>query len=418
MKLTRKTRVPDTRRCEGTFPRGLFLLLACVLLLSGCARYSAYRVGPTTILQAQQEIPESQLLDVAILPFQSAELTDKQAQEEGSHPDIRKAEGNFMAVHLKNTLQRSAHWGAVRVVPSEDNSMDLQVKGRILESNGERLAVEIEATDATGRVWIKKTYAAEADASSFSGNQPGEKDAFQDLYNAIANDLAQYRMQLAPDKIQNIRTVAQLKFARDFAPEAFSGYLTTGQKGDIAVNRLPAPGDTMMQRLMNIREREYMYLDTLNGYYDNFYAQMWPSYENWRNLNREERLAKRRIQREALTRQLLGALMVAGAIAMGVGNVDNTGALQTGMIIVGTQVFVNGINISHEAQMHSDAIRELGDTFGSEMKPVVMDLEGKQVELTGSAKEQFEKWKALLRQIYRAETGFSEPEGPPAPKEE
>jgi len=218
-------------------------------------------------VQTQEEIPESRLLDVAILPFESAELTDKQAEKEGSHPDIRKAEGNFMAVHLKDTLQHSAQWGAVRVVPSEDNSMDLQVRGKILESNGERLAVEIEATDATGRTWLKKIYAAEAGAASFSGNQAGEKDVFQDLYNAIANDLAQYRMKLPPDQVQNIRTVARLKFARDFAPEAFSGYLTTNQKGQVAVKRLPAPDDTMMQRLMNIREREYMYLDTLNGYY-------------------------------------------------------------------------------------------------------------------------------------------------------
>ncbi len=412
MKPIKRTRVPEVAGHARRSVPGAFLLLAVMLLASGCARYSAYNVGHTAILQAQQEIPEDQLLDVAIVPFASG-TAEKQGKDEDARPDIRKAEGNYMAVHLKDTLQRSAQWGAVRVVPSPDNSMELQVRGRILESNGERLAVEIEATDATGRRWLKKIYAAEARDGSFSGNRPGEKDAFQDLYNAIANDLAQYRMQLAPDQVRNIRTVAQLKFARDFAPEAFRDYLAGGPDGRLSVNRLPAPDDTMMQRLMKIREREYMYLDTLNGYYDNFYARMWPSYENWRQLNREERIARRRVQREAVTRQLLGALMVAGAIAMGVSDVDNTGALQTGMIIVGTQVFVNGINISHEARIHSDAIRELGDTFGSEMQPVVMDLEGKQVELTGSAKEQFEKWKNLLREIYRAETGFVE-ETPPA----
>jgi len=411
MKHTRRTRAPEAACLPRRSLWGVFLLLALVLAASGCARYGAYNVGSTAILQAQQEIPENELLDVAIVPFDSAET---KGENEDAQPDIRKAEGNFMAVHLKNTLQRSAQWGAVRVVPSPDNSMELQVRGKILESNGERLAVEIEATDATGRTWLKKIYAAEAGDGSFSGNRPGEKDAFQDLYNAIANDLARYRMQLTPEQVVDIRTVARLKFARDFAPEAFSQYLADDSGGRLKVNRLPAPNDTMMQRLMQVREREYMYLDTLNGYYDNFYTRMWPSYENWRQLNREERIARRRVQREAVTRQLLGALMVAGAIAMGVSDVDNTGALQTGMIIVGTQVFVNGINISHEARIHSDAIRELGDTFGSEMKPVVMDLEGKQVELTGSAKEQFEKWKDLLRRIYRAETGFVE-ETPAAP---
>ena len=40
------------------------------------------------------------------------------------------------------------------------------------------------------------------------------------------------------------------------------------------------------------------------------------------------------------------------------------------------------------------------------MKPVVMEFQGKKYELTGSAEEQFKRWRELLRKIYRAETGF------------
>ena len=32
-----------------------------------------------------------------------------------------------------------------------------------------------------------------------------------------------------------------------------------------------------------------MYVDTLNEYYEAFYNDMWPSYENWRKLNMTER---------------------------------------------------------------------------------------------------------------------------------
>lgn len=134
----------------------VLLLLAGLMGFSGCAGYRAHKVGPTSILQAQQEVPENQLLDVSILPFDSTEQTGEQAEDEGAQPDIRKAEGHYMAVHLRNTMQRSAHWGAVRVVPSEASSMDVQVSGKILESNGETLAVEIKATDAAGRTWLKK----------------------------------------------------------------------------------------------------------------------------------------------------------------------------------------------------------------------------------------------------------------------
>jgi hypothetical protein len=44
-----------------------------------------------------------------------------------------------------------------------------------------------------------------------------------------------------------------------------------------------------------------------------------------------------------------------------------------------------------------------------------MEFEGQQYELTGSAEEQFKKWKLLLRQIYFAETGF---EPTPSPEEQ
>jgi hypothetical protein len=91
---------------------------------------------------------------------------------------------------------------------------------------------------------------------------------------------------------------------------------------------------------------------------------------------------------------------------MEVGNVNNTRAIQTGMIILGGQVIISGFNISKEAEIHSAAIQELSESFGSEMEPMTMDFQGKQYELTGSAEEQFKRWRELLRQIYFAETGF------------
>ena len=81
-------------------------------------------------------------------------------------------------------------------------------------------------------------------------------------------------------------------------------------------------------------------------------------------------------------------------------------AVQTGMILAGTQVIISGFNVSKEADIHEAAIQELGESFSSEMQPVVMEFEGKQYELTGSAEEQFNQWRELLRKIYYAETGF------------
>jgi hypothetical protein len=390
------------------------LILASILTLAGCATYASRNVGPTAIELAKTEIPEEQLIDVGILVFETKELTPEAAKDEGTSVEIRKAECHFMPYHLKNTLQQSGHWGAIQVIPAETNSVDLLVKGKILESNGQKLVLEIDVTDATGRRWFKRTYSAEASASAYSGTKVGEKDAYQDLYNAIANDMAKYKLELSAAEIKTIRTVSKLKFAREFAPDAFKGYLVEDKEGRLSVNRLPADNDPMMARLLNIREREYMYVDTLNRQYDGFYHKMWPSYENWRELNLTEHEAIDKIKREAMTKQLLGALIIAGAIAAGSQNSNIGRAMAPAMVIIGGQVFISGWNVSKEAEIHSSAIEELSESFGNEMQPVTMEFEGKQYELTGSAEEQFKHWKQLLRQIYFAETGFEpavSPEG-------
>jgi hypothetical protein len=304
-------------------------------------------------------------------------------------------------------LQQSSHWGAIQVVPAETNSVDLLVKGKIIESNGEDLVLEINVVDATGKTWFKKTYSSEASEHNYSGNQVGEKDAHQDLYNTIANDMAKFKKKLTAAEIKTIRTVAKLKFAKDFAPDAFGDHLTQSKRGLIKINRLPADNDPMMDRLMKIREREYMYVDTLNQYYDGFYNEMWPSYENWRKLNLTERKAIKKIKRKALTRQLIGALLIAGAIAAGSQDSNTARVIAPAMVIIGGQVFISGWNVSKEAEIHSAAIQELSESFGDEMQPVTMEFEGQQYELTGSAEEQFKRWKELLRQIYLAETGFA-----------
>ena len=376
------------------------------MLFTGCATFNAQKVGPTTLMKAQEEIFEEQLLDVGILVFESDKMTQEQAQKKHTSQEIRKAEQHFIPYHLKNTLQQSSYWGAVRVLPGKTENIDVLVKGKILESNGEYLMLQIDVMDATRKKWFSKNYKSEASLEFYSGNRAGEKDAYQDLYNIISNDMANFFKKLSPEEIKNIRTISKLKFAQDFAPTVYDGYLTEDEKDPIAVNRLPANGDTIMNRLLKIREREYMYVDTLNEYYQEYYATIWSSYENWRKLNYEEIKAIRKIESNALKQKLLGTLLVASAIALNAGEVKNTGTLQVGMILIGGQVIINGFNVTKEAEIHSAAIKELSESFGSEMQPIVMEFEDKQYELTGSAEEQFKHWRELLRQIYITETGF------------
>jgi hypothetical protein len=385
------------------------ILFASLIIINGCATNRAQQVGPTPIVQAQKEFKEDELLDVGIAVFKSSELTEEKAKEEGTSDEIRKSESHYMPYVLETTLQQSSHWGAVRVLPTEETAVDLLVKGEIIESNGEHLVLKVDVVDATGKTWMTKTYEADAAEDTYD-NKEGKKDAFQDLYNTIANDMAAYKKQLTPDEIKTIRTVSKLKFADDFAPEAFGGYLSKNKENIITITRLPADDDPMMARLLKIRERDQMYVDTLNEYYEGFYNEMWSPYEDWRKANYVEQTAIRSIKRKALFQKLIGALMVAAAIGLGVGDVQGTAALQSVMVIAGGAVIINGFNVSKEAEIHRDAIQELSESFGKEMKPITVEFQGETYKLTGSAEEQYKHWRELLRQIYYKETGFVEPD--------
>jgi hypothetical protein len=387
-------------------------LFVGLVLISGCASLGVQNVPPTALYSARSEIPEEELLDVGIVTFDSVEMTEEGAKEQGTNAQVRKAEEHFIPYHLKSTLQQSSHWGMVRVMPKESTVADVVVKGKIIESNGERLVLQVEAWDATGRLWFDRKFGADATEASYANLQPGQKDPFQDLYNSVANTMAEYREKLTPDQVSTIRTVSKLKFAQEFAPDAFGPYLTRDRRDITQVKRLPADDDPMMKRIMSIRERESMFVDALNGYSENFYNGMWPPYMNWRKANLTERVAMAKVKRDAYMRMAAGVALVALGVLVGSRGDYSAPVLAGTIVLVGGQVFVSGVNISSQAEMHRTAIQELSESFDNEMKPLVMEYQGKTYDLTGSAEEQYRQWQELLRQIYYAETGLDDGTSP------
>ncbi len=392
----------------------ILLPFALWVLIHGCATTTVHEVSNTPMNHAQREIPEEALLDVGVLVLDTGELSREKAEEEGTNAEIRKAESHFIPVHLQYTLQRSSHWGNVQVIPTERASVDVMVKGEIIRSNGEELALKVAVTDVTGREWFQKVYKAEANDFFYEDMVIGERDAFQDLYNSIANHMIDYKEGLNVEEIQQIREISRLKFAAHIANNPYEDYLKTDKKGMVTIKRLPADNDPMLERVLKIRERDLMYVDVLNEYYEKYYARMFPDYEEWRKADLTERKAIRAIKKDAVLRKVTGILLMVAAVGLGMGDVSGTGALQATMAIIGGQVFVEGINISRETRIHAAAIQELSESFGSEMEPITMEFEGKKYELTGSAEEQYEHWQELLRKIYEAETGFP-PKVPSSP---
>src|SRR5205807_2074039 len=231
----------------------------------------------------------------------------------------RKAESRYVATLLRSTLETSGQWGAVRVAPESAQFIDVIVSGKIVESTGAKLALDITVKDSTGRVWINaRRYQTPPDTGSYKTDAALKaRDPFQNLHSAI---------------------------------------------------------------------------DTVNGYYANFSDQMNASYGQWRRASFEEIEKEQRALNQARTRTYLGAAAVLASVF-----VPNQcspydyncqrvqSAARYGGAIGGTAAFLSGLKKYADAKVHAQALKEMSETFQSEVAPQVIDVEGRTLKLTGTA---------------------------------
>ncbi len=389
----------------------ILLLVFTAVVIGGCQTLGIKpaNTDPVAMQHPPSSLQEDRLMDVWIALFESGPALTEKDLALGITPEIRKAETRFIPVHLKKTLQQSGYWGAVRVVPQGIQGGELLVTGKILRSDGEILNLEIEAVDSSGRKWLQKEYIAVVGSGGYQGVSEGKVDAFQGLYNAIANDLARLKENMSQAQLREIRTIADMRFAAGMAPLTFDGYLQKDE-GRYRIRRLPARDDPMMQRVALIRERDYLFIDTLNDYYDGFYRDAWEPYGDWRRYRSEEAENLRRVEQEAMTRKVLGIGAVVSAVALSMaGSRDiraNTDTLRQLMLIGGVMVAKSGFDKDKEKQIHIDSLAELGNSFDAEISPMVVEVDGDTHRLTGSAEAQYSKWRGLLRKIHRSENAL------------
>lgn len=385
--------------------RRRLLLLLLPVALTACVSQTIRTVDMTRPALPSADIPESLLLDVGVVLLDPGIPEDpEQREKKGIVADVRVAEASYIPFTLKRMLQGTGQWGAVRVLPRPSNAVDVSVWGEILHSNGERLELKIAVTDATGKTWFSRRYVARASKYAYDEEMvPADIDPFQPIYRMIHDEMVAYREQLTAADIKNIRQVGELRFASEFAPEAFSDHVVRERK-IYRLNRLPAEDDPMLARVRQIREREYLFIDTLEEYYMDFRQNMSGPYQNWRKYTFDEALALQELRAKARANTLAGA----GAVIMGLAAQVNEspyvrGAGQVG-IIGGGVLLTQGFKYRAEARMHFSALEELGSSLGSEVTPSVIELEDRTVTLTGTADEQYEAWRGLLGELYRSET--------------
>ena len=71
-----------------------------------------------------------------------------------------------------------------------------------------------------------------------------------------------------------------------------------------------------------------------------------------------------------------------------------------------TLMLESGLLLREEMQIHIEALEEYSESFDAEVKPIVVEIDGIQHRLTGTARAMYEDWRELLRRIFSEETGL------------
>ena len=390
--------------------RSVVSLLLALSLLTGCVTETVKSTSVPVLDAPETPVPDAELLDVGVVILDPG--ISSVEDEEQVYPEVRRAEATFMATELADVLTEQGGWGAVRVVPDERQFSDLLVRGTILQSDGEALELKIRVSDARGTVWLDKRYTGITSRYAYEQGTRTKQDPFLSVYRMIANDMLAAFQRLPADERTTIRRVAEMRFARDFASGAFANYLNEDPSGQVTLRRLPSEEDPMLARVRGLRQRHYVFVDTLQGHYTGFSDDMYTPYQEWRKASYEETVALRELESEAKREMIAGgAAILAGIVAQSSGSSMTRSAGAIG-VVGGGALLKRGLEKRAESNIHSLALEELGQSLDAEITPRVIELEDRTVRLTGNVEDQYDQWRELLADIYAAELAALEPPQP------
>lgn len=362
--------------------------LALGLLLGA----GALVAGPPAGSEVDSWIPEQELLDVGVLVLDPGikKRSLLLAPYESINPALRQAEAAFFAVHLMRTLQETESFGLVRMMPRNSLSADLFVTGRIRNSSGRRLGLELEVVDATGRRWLKRVYKEKARPVSYALSFHSNVEPFQEVYDQFVDDLIQVQSRMKSDYLEVLRQITDLRFAAQLAPGIFSDYLTVDRKGKIELDRLPSRDDPTMTRIRTIRTRDEFFLDLLAERYQGFYAEMDRPYDDFRATRYEVELA---LQTSRAQANLANARVLLTPPNEGLRRRNED---------AGRATFFR-----RQVAAQARYLDEISNAFATEVDPLKLELDGEVIRFEGTIEDQYRQWQGLLEKIFETETGMS-----------
>lgn len=384
----------------------LCMTLMLSTLVASCATYDVRTTNFQPVNTLEIDTPDEYLLDIAIQVLDpNLEGTPDDSQV---FSQVREAESIWVAQKLKETLEQTNAWGAVRITPDNEVIMDISLSGKVVQSDGESLSLDIKAVDQTGKTWLENSYSQTISKYAYDSSQRNY-EPFQGLYNEVANDLLSELKSISLSERQDVRAVSAMKFAQSFSPEAFNQYLGTNEEGFKAITRLPSENDPIFIKVKNIQARDHLFVDVLQDYYYGFSSNMDNPYHEWRAQSYKETQIIRELENSARQRRLAGWLAIlGGAAAQFEGNsyYSSAGAVA---IYAGVEQLKSSYAQRDEASLHIETLSELGQSIEEELAPSVIELQDRSITLTGTVRDQYAEWRKLLSDMYYAETGYARP---------
>lgn len=393
-------------------------LLAYALIfshfLAGCVTTGSQRtVGPKSSSSYEEKVTDTvsiaPKLDVIIPVFDPGLSEDtSNYEDDGIWPELRRAEANRFAYKLKQALDDSHEFGAVRVTPDETASGDLYVLGKIEESDGQNVKFELAVMDISNKKWLNKSFKHEVQESFYQNNRNDGEDPYDPVFEEASAQIIDALKKRSASELDNLKYIANLQFGASFNDAAFMEYMNTKGRYIKLVSK-PSDNDPLFERVMAIRVREQLFVDSLQQNYVSFSQNMDESYLTWQEASFTEKQLRHEAKQEGIYKAVGGVLLIALAIAAGASGDSNDSniALDTAAVaggIGGAMLIASGYKSIKEAEIHQSAINELGESVNLELEAQVISFEDETVELTGNIQQQFVQWRAFLKRIYEQES--------------
>ena len=395
-------------------------------------------VGPAlsqTIEQSEQAKQQAanaptRKLDIVIPTFDAGLDTTKDGNTP-VWPELRRAEANLFAVELKAALERTKKFGAVRITPDRSATAAIYVMGRIAESKGHHVEIDLAVADISGRDLVDensgfgfskpkpkmhdtfetKSFLHNVDEAFFKNPRHKAKNPYQPVFDEAADFVVELLQAYDTKQVNDLTKLSDMRFAASFSEDAFAEHMETKQ-GRVILTSLPSEEDSLYQKVRAIRVRDQLFVDELQTDYEQFAVKIAPTHRLWQEQTLTELQAQRQAKKDSAKAAVGAALMLGLAIAAGQSAYDNNydpvgdslaATAMVGAGMVGIGLVGDAIKSSKEAKMHNELIKELGDSIEIDVAPKVVAFEEKEQQLVGNAKEQFAQWRGFLKTIYELE---------------